>query len=198
MFIEKDFKDMKVQPLEGNPDYEKIFRDVPELSEYNTIPPHKKKIINYILLMYDPASPFVKRYQNINKRTSAVSDYIGLGRLKQETQNMITGYDNAELLSMVDAFVKWINDRLWGLIVVNETVFYEYQKELMEGVEGKDSKDKLQALNHKTKILQSIDEISNRLDGYYAQLYVNDKELEKAVGSQSITPEGVANGVEYA
>lgn len=198
MFIDNDFRDMKIPPLEDDPDYEKLFKDVPSISEWNEIPIHKKKLVNYILLMYDPASPFVKRFQNLIKRTETVADYIGLGKLKQETFDYITTYNNPPMLEMIDDFVKWINIRVWGLIVVNETVFYEYQRELMVGVSGKESKDKLQALTTKNKILESMDTVSARIDTYYSQLYANDKELEKSLKTKRITPEGIALGTKYA
>jgi len=198
MFIDRDFKEMRIPPLEDDTDYEKIFKDVPLIAKWKVFPPHKKKVVNYILLMYDPLSPFVKRYQNVKKRTEVIADYIGLNKVKKETFDYVTSYDNSEMLEMIDSFVKWINNRIWGLIVVNETVFYEYQRELMVGVTGDKSKDKLSALTEKNKILASMDEVSARIEAYYTKLYSNDKELENNLKTARITPEGVAKGEEYA
>lgn len=193
MLVDRDFKGMKIPPFDSNPDYS-VLKDIPEMV-IDLPSVHKKKILNYILLMYDPASPFVKRFQNVKKRIDAVCDYTGLSAIKdKEFYLSVITYSNEEILRATDAFVKWINSRLWSQIVANETAFYEYQAEVMTSVSGKDSKDKLTALNTKTKILEAMDSIASRLDGYYSQLYQNDKELENIVKTKMVTPEGIANG----
>lgn len=191
MFIERDFKGMKILPFGDDPDY-KILKNIPELASYNTSSSHKKHIINYILLMYDPLSPFVKRYQNVKKRILAVCDYTGLSRVKKEIFETVTGYEDIEILSMIDAYVRYINMRLWSLIVVNETAFYEYQSQILFAVNDEKSKDKLASLKLKTDILKALDEMSLRLDGYYSQLYAADTKLEDAVKAKGISPEIIA------
>jgi len=196
MLVERDFKGMKIPPFGDKPNYD-VLKDVPQLAEYNESPPNKRKIINYILLMYDPESPFVKRYQNVKKRIIAVCDYTGLSKAKPSLLQKIVEYNDETVISMIDEYVKWLNNRLWSSIVVNETAFYEYQREIMSAVTDDKSKDKLQALNHKTKVLEALDQISLRLDGYYQKLYANDGELEKISKTKSITPEAIAAGEDF-
>lgn len=191
MFISTDFKGMKILPLEDKPDYS-VVKEIPELASYKTFTLHKKQIVNYILLMYDPASPFVKRYQNVKKRILAVCDYTGLSRAKDDVYKAVTGYEDMEMLTMIDAYVRYINMRLWSLIVVNETAFYEYQTQILSTVNDERSKDKLASLKLKTDILKALDEMSLRLDGYYSQLYAADSKLEDAVKAKGISPEIIA------
>lgn len=194
MHIDKDFKKMKIPPFGANADYS-ILKDIPKLKDIDVPTVYKKKVINFVLLAYDPESPFVKRYQNVKKRILAVCDYTGLSSAKNEKlYNSIIGYNNQPIILAIDSYVKWLNSRLWSQIVANETAFYEYQGEVMETVEGDSSKDKLAALNTKTKILEALDQISLRLDGYYSQLYQNDERLENIVKTKMVTPESIANG----
>lgn len=194
MFTTNDFRKMKIPPI-TNGEYSPI---KPIHSMYSFEPESKKdkrRVINYILLMYDPESPFVKRYQNVERRISAVSDYVGLKNLPDEGGERIMEYNNIVVLKMINDYVKWLHIRLWSLIVVSETTFYEYQRELMLQVTGADSKDKLTALEKKTKILDALDKISSKLDSYYSRLYANDKDLEKKIEqTKMVTPEAIASG----
>ena len=196
MLTERDFRKMKIPPLSKGDDYNKIFEDLPAAVEFGKGKQNRILLMNYILLMFDPESPFVKNYQNPKKRSLQVLDYTGLKRSKKETIEMLTSYEDIDVLGVIDELIKWINNRLWRNIVVNETVYNEYQRELMAPTAGK-SKDKLAALKVKSTILEEVDVISSRLDGYYDQLYANDKELMSALSNLRITPEGVAAGINY-
>jgi len=198
MVIDSDFDKMRIKPITSESNKEKIFKDLPSFLEFKGFYAHKVKVINYILLFYDPESPFVQKYIDIKKRRDAVIDYTGLSKVKEETLKEIIGYSNKEILLMVFEYVKIINNRLWELITVSETVYHEYTKELLLGVDGDDSKDKLTALTLKTKILSALDDISSKLDGYYGKFYAGNPELEDGVKSLSISPELISEGGFYA
>lgn len=198
MLQDKDFKKMRIPPLKDGDDYEENFRHLEGMKTFNQFPTHKRKIVNYILLMYDPQSPFVKKYQNVNSRKTAICDYTGLSKVKESTRNQITGYNNEEILIMIDEYVKFVKSRLWSMIVTSESAFYEFQSQVLTIATGKDSKDKLGALKLKTDILKSLDEIASRLDGYYETLYSSDKDLEDIIKTIAISPEGIASGEQYA
>ena len=195
MITDSDLKKMRIKPVDEDTDIRKIFKSLPSFISFKGFSPHKLKVINYILLSFDPESPFVKKYVDIKKRRDAVSDYTGLSNVKKETSDQVMGYSNPDILLMIFEYVQFINNRLWSLITVSESVFQEYTKELLLGVDGDDSKDKLQALTLKTKILGALDDISAKLDGYYAIFYADNSDLEESVKRVSISPESIALNV---
>lgn len=199
MLQDRDFSRMNQAPVSNATELKAFYKNfplfmVPDIWEVYDKEP--KKIINFILLMYDPESPFVKRYQNVKKRIIAVSDYTGVDKLDKFEE--IVGYQTPLMLQFIDMYVKHINSRLWSMIVVADTTFFEYQTQLLTVVGGKDSKDRLTALNLKTKILQAIDDLGARLDGYYSKLYASDAGLEDIIKTKGISPEGIARGESYA
>jgi len=198
MFTDKDFAKMKIPPLSKGDDYNSIFKDIPFIIEFGKGKQNKNNIMTYVVLMFDPESPFAKNYNNPKKRSAQVLDYTGLKKSKKETIEMLTEYKDGDFLKVIDVYVKWLNNRLWGNIVVNETVYYEYQSQLMIPATGSKSKDTLDALKVKSAILENMDTISKRLDGYYDELYANNKELMSALSGQKISPEGIASGIIYA
>ena len=193
MYIDSDFSGMRVSPIKSLKNIDSPYLTV--LSEFFDDQKEKVRIINLILLMYDPGSPFVKQYQNIRVRLEKVRDYTGTS---DKNFDKILSYGNQEFLLAVEGFVKWVHVRLWSLIVVSETTFYEYQRELMIAVSGSDSKDKLAALEKKQKILEALDKIAMRLDGYYQKLFAGDTELEKKIEkTRMITPEAISLGEKF-
>ena len=80
---------------------------------------------------------------------------------------------------MVDEFLRKQNNRIWSMIVSNEQTFFEYQTKLLSPVEGERDKDILQALQIKSKIMDDLNTINDRLDSYYMKLYGEDQELLK-------------------
>lgn len=198
MYVDRDFAKMRVKPLEDSPDYEKLFKGVPSIVHFDGYRPHKRKIVNYILFMYDPGSPFVKKFQDVSRRMKAVGDYTGLSKINKASYESITEYKDSSILNMIDEYVRWINIRLWSLIVSQEALFFEYQRELLLKVTEVDSKDKLQAMTYKQKVSDAMDVAATRLDGYYSELYAGDENMEQAVKKMRITPENVASGEYYA
>jgi len=192
LITDADFNKMVIKPITKDTDQKIIFEHLPAFINFKGYYDHRIKIINYILLMFDVNSPFIKNFQDITKRKREVISYVGLSRVKKETVDEITNNKNPEVLLMIDEFVKYINSRLWSLIVTHETAFFEYQSEILLVIDEDGSKDKLTALNLKTKILSALDDMSTKLDGYYFTLYSGDDDLETAIKNISISPESIA------
>ncbi len=95
---------------------------------------------------------------------------------------------------MVNEFLRKQNNRIWSMIVSNEQTFFEYQTKLLSPVEGERDKDILQALQIKSKIMDDLNTINDRLDSYYMKLYGEDQELLKVIkADKRLTPEFIAN-----
>jgi hypothetical protein len=62
---------------------------------------------------------------------------------------------------------------------------------VVPGLPGAGNKDKeeLQAVDIKTKLRQSADEMNTALEAYYAKFYQDDKQLEEVVKKKRFRPE---------
>jgi hypothetical protein len=101
---------------------------------------------------------------------------------------------NDDLLNMIMEFLKYQNNWVWTMIVSNSEAFYEYNRRVMMPVEGTRDKDILQAINIKTQIMSSQDDIYQRLQRYYRDLSGGDTVLEDAVKVRKrLRPEEIAN-----
>ena len=80
------------------------------------------------------------------------------------------------------------------MIIANEQAFYEYNMRVMMPVDGTRDKDILQAVEIKTRIMTSQDEIYQRLQRYYRDISGGDTVLEESVKIRKrIRPEDIAN-----
>jgi hypothetical protein len=101
-----------------------------------------------------------------------------------------------ELLDLIIKYLKYQNNWVWTMIISNEQAFFEYNKRVMMPVEGNRDKDILQAINIKTQIMTSQDEIYQRLQKYYKDLSGGDSTLEEAITIRKrLRPEEIAANV---
>ena len=160
------------------------------------------KTVRYILLMYDVNSPMRAYYPDLEQRKTAAADMAGFDwgvdsmeeifefKIRQEESIV----PNDELLNMIMEFLKYQNNWVWTMIVSNSEAFYEYNRRVMMPVEGTRDKDILQAINIKTQIMSSQDDIYQRLQRYYRDLSGGDTVLEDAVKVRKrLRPEEIAN-----
>lgn len=104
------------------------------------------------------------------------------------------GLKNKGVIVLIDDFLRFVNNRIWSMIVSNEETFYEYQRKLLRNVEADRDKDLLQALQIKGKIMEDLDNINARLEKYYLKMYAGDEDLVKTITARgSISPETLAN-----
>ena len=93
---------------------------------------------------------------------------------------------------MVVEFLEDQGNMLVSLIDSNEHTFYEFQRVLLESFDDfRDDKQRIDAIEKKSKLMEQCDIIHNRLDGYYKQLYGDDEIVEK-VKARRYTPESMA------
>ena len=151
------------------------------------------KLIKYVLYIYDVNTPLKEHFPDLKIRKEQAALLSGYD-LKDETLNSIFFFTNSKVLSMVDEFLKKQNNRVWSMIVSNEQTFFEYQTKLLRPVDGDRDKDILQALQIKSKIMDDLNTINERLDSYYMKLYGEDETLlNKIKSDKRLTPEYIAN-----
>lgn len=187
-----DFSKMKYNPdtdvLKKNPELEGII-GISDL-----------KMVKYILLMYDEKSPMKDYYPDLEKRKDFCAALAGYDNVKDsdtisslksmtkevkipvgdpEDQKFKTSIEIWD--EFVDAVLNYVthqNSRLWAMIVTNEQAFYEYQRRVMAEVDGGVSKNSLEAISTKTKLLEAMDDIDRRLESYYNKLSGGDSAIE--------------------
>lgn len=153
----------------------------------------KDKVLKYVVLVYDSESDYLAKYPNLIKRKDAVFKEVGLRGARAEELRMM---DDEGAVDIVNDLLRLIDDRTWQLIVMHSEAFIEYQHQILTQVISDKSKEHLQALEVKNKLLKSCDEIDERLTNYYHRFYKNDDNLaskSKAARAKRFSPEALAN-----
>ena len=78
------------------------------------------------------------------------------------------------------------------MLVSNEEVLWQYQQELLSPItDFRQDKEKLQALDIKSKLMNECDSMIKRIEGYEDKIYGDDDKLRNAI--KNITsPENIA------
>lgn len=189
--------DKEYSRMEFDPTVKKNIQSVyPKLKEI--VGSGDDKMVRYVILMYDVSSPLRQHYPELGKRKEFAASIAGYDLMKD---NVVSLFDfkideepHEELLDMIIKYLKYQNNWVWSMIVSNEQAFYEYNRRVMMPVEGNKDKDILQAINIKTQIMSSQDEIYQRLQKYYRDLSGGDDKLEEAITTRKrLRPEEIAN-----
>lgn len=194
LFTDSDFEAMTFPIHKEKGD---VLKKVPRLGllksfgEYKGL--YKNEIVKYVCYLYDPQSPLKEFFPDIKRRKEQAIILAGLDPDKQQFKDIVEGLlhlKNDGVIMMIDELLRFVNNRVWSMIVSNEEAFYEYQRKLLKNIEAERDKDLLQALQIKGKIMEDLDNINQRLEKYYLKLYAGDEDLVKTITSrQSISPE---------
>lgn len=192
MINEKEYKSMEFDPT-----VKKTLTTVyPKLKEI--VGDCDDRLLRYVILMYDKNSPLRHHYPELGKRKEFAASIAGYDLMKDDITALFdfkindTPYE--ELLDMIIKYLKYQNNWVWSMIVSNEQAFYEYNRRVMMPVDGNRDKDILQAINIKTQIMTSQDEIYQRLQKYYRDLSGGDDKLEESITVRKrLRPEEIAN-----
>jgi hypothetical protein len=213
-----DFGKLKFK-INKIPKDQDIIDQFPQLAlhpEFNSFS-HKdrNKIVRYVILAYDPGSPFVEEYAaNLTGRKAAAADEAGFERNKTTG---LFGDDVVKIMNLEDEkvnemifcyFLKIINNQTWTLIITHEQVFSEYTRLLMEPVNYssytknsdeagepagekvmKDDKKLLEAANMKSKLREECKSIATDLKGFYKELFGENEDLKEKVIAKPVRPE---------
>lgn len=169
--------------------------------------PDKDNIIRYIVFLYSKESPFISAFKDVGSRMRECAKEAGYDIVKDEATvkklfefkvDQVEGEDgedenphDVEFVNMVIDYLKHQNDLTWAMIVSNEQTFYEYQEALVQSVNlFKNDRDKLSAIQVKTKLMEDSDAIAERLDKYYKKIFSDDTIIKRV--KQAYTPENIA------
>lgn len=194
--------DTEFLKVEFNPTVKKNLTTVyPKLKDIVGVVDDKQ--LRYVILMYDINSPLRHHYPDLVKRKQFAADMAGYNLDKDDVttlfefkiKNDLDEYvPNEEMLKVIMKYLKYQNNWVWSMIVSNEQAFYEYNMRVMMPVDGARDKDILQAINIKTQIMTSQDEIYQRLQKYYRDLSGGDTQLEEVITKRKrLRPEEIAN-----
>lgn len=158
------------------------------------------RMMRYVLLMYDMNSPLREYYPELDKRKQFAASMAGYDLDKEDVTELfdfkVKGEDgeytpNEHFINMIMAYLKYQNNWVWSMIVSNSEAFYEFNKRVMMPVDGARDKDILQAINIKTQIMESQDQVYQRLQKYYRELTGDDQEIEEIIKRKRIRPENI-------
>tara|TARA_Y100001938_G_C8077066_1_gene426737 strand:- start:1281 stop:1871 length:591 start_codon:yes stop_codon:yes gene_type:complete len=190
IFSNDDFSKMLFNPYNVKGSIKKKY---PKLQMFQSFKNAEDKFIKYVLFLYDANTPLKEHYPDLKIRKEQAASMSGF-ELEDESLQSIFFFTDSKILLMVDEFLKKQNNRVWSMIVSNEQTFFEYQTKLLRPVDGDKDKDILQALQIKSKIMDDLNTINDRLESYYLKLYGEDDILlNKIKADKRLTPEFIAN-----
>jgi hypothetical protein len=199
LFSESDFTKMRFIPFGVKKPMLKLY---PRLEEVVTNISHGlnddgvDKVLKYIAFMYDPETPLREKYPDVERRKEFALTLAGFDLDTDTTAHSLTAFDEEWMADVVVNYLVLINNRLWTLIVTNEQTFYEYAKRLVAPVQradGDKDKDVLQGVQIKSKIMEDMDKINDRLTAYYRQISGEDDLMTEVVSKRKrVTPEMMA------
>lgn len=114
-----------------------------------------------------------------------------MSELKDEKEGIFDlSHDN--ILAYINAYLKHQSSKIWAVMTANEEVLWQYQQELLTPIVNyKNDKDKLQALEIKTKLMQECDSIIKRIEAYEEKIFGDNDDKKKEI--LNLTPESIAN-----
>lgn len=192
IFNKEDFSKMIFNPFKVKGSLKKKY---PKMKMFSSFQSADDQMITYVLYMYDQNTPMKEQFPDLKIRKEQAAVLSGYNLVKDnEILHDMFFFQSSKVVEMVDEFLRKQNNRIWSMIVSNEQTFFEYQKKLLSPVEGDRDKDILQALQIKSKIMDDLNTINDRLDSYYMKLYGEDQELLKTIkADKRLTPEFIAN-----
>lgn len=158
----------------------------------------------YIALVYDKQSPFIPEHPVLTDRKKAAASFIGMNEAEYaELRNTCFDLADVKLVDALSDYLKWQDDYTWSMIVQNEEVFFNNQKQILQGVSGesKDT-DRLKAAEYQSKLLAINSGIQKQVKALWAEYTGNDPFAEAKLRERKpISPETIAEyeveGIEY-
>lgn len=196
----KDFKALKYNTIfqvEKN-----LLETIKELRPYHVLLSHQgdpkradlDKMVRYIMVLYDKRSPIIKQITNIGQRKNEAALVAGYDlKLDADLLEGLFDFIDTDLQILALQFLKDQNDMYWSMIVSNEQTFWEYQRALNARVEVfTGDKQKMDALNIKSKLMDECDRITERVEIYYLKVFGDGEAQVKAKEARGFTPEQMA------
>lgn len=183
LFNKEEFSDLAIPVLDDNLAKNPILKQV-----FGNLPSSDIPLIIYIGLIYDQKSPLRLKISNIQERKEEAAEMAGL---KHDLEDIFDLKD-ANLLKYINLYLRHQSSKVWSILAANEEVLWQYQGELLSPITAyKTDKDKLQALEIKSKLMAECDAIIKRIESYEDKLFGDTKEKKKEI--LNLTPETIAN-----
>ena len=183
LFSNEDFNELLIPALDKELGKNPILKQI-----FGPVPPSDINLIRYVSLLYDQKSPLRLKIPDIVERKQECAMMAGLPKDSDEIFDL--SHDN--ILKYINVYLRYQSSKLWAILAANEEVLWQYQVELLCPITGfKNDKDKLQALEIKSKLMAECDAIIKRIEAYEDKLFGDNKDKKKEV--LNLTPESIAN-----
>lgn len=183
LFNESDFADCCIPVFA-----KELHKDKSVTQIFGKVSAEHTPLLRYISLMYDQKSPMRLKISDIQLRKEECYEMSELKGAKDQIFDL--SYDN--ILVYINAYLKHQSSKIWAVMTANEEVLWQYQQELLTPIRDfKNDKDKLQALEIKTKLMQECDAIIKRIDAYEEKIFGDNTDKKKEI--LNLTPESIAN-----
>jgi len=182
-FTQKEFDDLALPINDKNFQNNVMVKQI-----FGSINISEVPIIKYVVLLYDLKSPMRLKIPDINLRKEECAE---MAELKTGTDKIFDlSHDN--ILGYINSYLRFQSSKVWAILTANEEVLWQYQRELLTPIVNfKNDKDKLQALEIKSKLMNECDAIIKRIDAYEDKIFGDNKEKKSDI--INITPESIAN-----
>lgn len=173
--------------------YEKLVKKIfPQL--YLVRRKDLEELIKYVVLMYDINSPMRKFFNDVDERKRECAVLAGYSFETDGTRlKKIFDFTDKNIMDLVTNYLKYQNNKVWAILQSNEEVLWQYNQELLNPITNfKLDKEKLQALDIKSKLMNECDNIIKRIEEYEQKIFGGDQQLIEAAKSSPTSPESIA------
>lgn len=184
-------------PVYGEKDilnkYDKLIKKVfPGLYKIRRV--DMDSLICYIVFMYDINSPMRKFFSDIDERKKECAVLAGYDLQADKARvGRLFDFTDKNITEMTTSFLKYQNNKAWAVLQSNEEVLWQYHHELLSPIINfKQDKEKLQALEIKSKLMNECDAIIKRIEMYEDKIFGGDQRLIAQVNSSPTSPESIA------
>lgn len=158
------------------------------LQIFGKFPKSDTSLLRYVALLYDRSSPLRTKIPDIIERKEECFTLAGLKSMKDE----IFDLSHEKVVGYINVYLRYQSSKIWAILAANEEVLWQYQQELLKPItDFKNDKDKLQALEIKSKLMSECDAIIKRIESYEDKLFGDNTEKKEEI--LNYTPENIAN-----
>lgn len=191
IYKKQDFNNCAFNPLAEDPILS-VYPKLTEIVDPDWRDEYLDSILRYMIMVYDPKSPLVFNERDLNYRKGIALELIHMDdeTVAEAIVNSTHKYSPALIIHYLRRFAR---SKEWAAICAFDSSYWESIKEVMEPIEGKNSREKLDSVQKKAVIKQEIIEDIKRLDMLYRTFFGEDEELMNK-NKRRLTPEMIANG----
>lgn len=183
LFNESDFNELSIPVFADN-----LYKNKSVIQIFGKITQEDEPAIKYIALLYDQKSPMRLKISDIVLRKEECAEMAGLTSNKEQMFDL----SDDKILGRISRYLKHQSSKIWAVMAANEEVLWQYHNELLTPIKDfKSDKDKLQALEIKSKLMAECDLIIKRIEAYEEKIFGDN--IDKKDKILTHTPEMIAN-----